>query len=140
MLRVEVLDAARADAQVVVTAKDGAFLSRFASGRAYYVVNHGVNVSDFRVPERPCQPDAVIFTGNFDHYPNTDAAHFFMSEIRPIILESIPDLTVWLVGANPPLSLLRYGRVRNVFVTGRVPDIRPHIQRAAVCVAPLISG
>ncbi len=140
MLRVEVLDAACADAQVVVTEKDGAFLSRFASGQTFHVVNHGINRAEFAIPDSPAQPRTLVFTGNFTHYPNLDAAHFFMREIHPVILKSVPDVSVWFVGANPPASLMQYRGENNVFVTGRVPDIRPYIQKATVCIAPLISG
>ncbi len=140
MLGVEALDANRADAQVVVTAKDGEFLSRFAAGQTYYVVNHGINREEFDLPDRAPQPSTLVFTGNFVHYPNVDAVHYFMREIRPLILCAVPELRLWLVGANPPCELQRYHDGRAVTVTGRVPDVRPYIQKAAVCIAPLISG
>lgn len=140
MLGVEALDAGRADAQIVVTAKDGEFLSRFVTGQTYYVVNHGINRDEFDVPEAVSQPNTLVFTGNFMHYPNVDAVQHFMDKIRPAILSSVPDLRVWLVGANPPREVRRYHDGHHVMVTGRVPDVRPYIQRATVCIAPLISG
>jgi|LSQX01.1.fsa_nt_gb glycosyltransferase involved in cell wall biosynthesis/polysaccharide pyruvyl transferase WcaK-like protein len=140
MLRVEILEAACADAQIVVTEKDGAFLSRFAAGRTFHVVNHGINRAEFNVPDSPPQQNTLVFTGNFTHYPNLDAVSFFMREIHPLILEAVPDATVMFVGANPPASVVRLHGKGNVIVTGRVPDIRPYIQKAAVCIAPLISG
>ena len=140
MLGVEVLDAARADMQIVVTDKDGQFLSRFCPGTPYYVVNHGINLDDFALPERPPEPATIVFTGNFTHYPNQDAVHFFMREIRPEILAAVPGLRVLLVGANPPADIKKYHDGRRIVVTGRVPDVRPFIQQAAVCIAPLISG
>lgn len=140
MLGVEVLDAARADMQITVTAKDGEFLSRFCPETPYYVVNHGINLDDFALPERMSDPTTIVFTGNFTHYPNQDAVHFFMREIRPTILAAVPELRVLLVGAHPPTDIRKYHDGRGIIVTGRVPDVRPFIQQAAVCVAPLISG
>ena len=140
MLRMECLESSCADAQAVVTAKDGAFLARFVSGKTFSVINHGINRAEFDIPERPAAPNTLVFTGNFTHYPNVDATHFFMKEVRPIILKSIPDLSVWLVGDNPPDSILAYRSENNVSVTGRVRDIRGYIQKASVCIAPLISG
>lgn len=139
-LQVEALDAGQVDAQLVVTAKDGKFLSRFVGGKSYYVVNHGINRDEFDLPEQPSDPNTLVFTGNFIHYPNVDAMHYFMREIRPIILKSIPDFHMWMVGIHPPAELKRYHDGQGVFVTGRVPDVRPYIQKATVCVAPLISG
>lgn len=140
MIKVETLDAARMDAQVVVTAKDGEFLARFVAGTSFFVINHGVNRAEFDVRDRAAEPNTLVFTGNFNHYPNVDAVHFFMRDIRPLILAAVPDLHVWLVGANPPDALKRYDDKHSVFVTGRVPDVRPYIQKASVCIAPLISG
>ena len=140
MIRLECLEASCADAQIVVTAKDGRFLSRFVSGQNFAIVNHGINRAEFDIPERPAARNTLVFTGNFTHYPNVDATHFFMKEIRPLILARVPDMTVWLVGANPPASILAYRDEKKVFVTGHVADIRSYIQKATVCIAPLISG
>jgi glycosyltransferase involved in cell wall biosynthesis/polysaccharide pyruvyl transferase WcaK-like protein len=140
MLKMEVLDVLGVDAQVVVTPKDGEFLSRFSSGQSYFVVNHGINRGEFDVADVPGQPRTLVFTGNFIHYPNVDAVHYFMREIRPGILAAVPDVRVMLVGAHPTAELLRYQDGERVIVTGRVPDIRPYIQKASVCIAPLISG
>lgn len=140
MLQIEVVDAARVDCQIVVTAKDGDFLSRFVAGHSYYVVNHGITRSEFEMPEHAAEPDTLVFTGNFSHYPNVDAVHFFMREIRPAILAAVPALHVWLVGAHPPAGLQHYHDGTSVFVTGYVPDVRPYIQKASLCIAPLVSG
>ncbi|MGD9612499.1 MAG: FkbM family methyltransferase [Kiritimatiellia bacterium] len=140
MLKTEILDVKQADAQIVVTAKDGEFLSRFASGQTFYVVNHGINRAEFDVPDQPAEPRSLVFTGNFIHYPNVDAVHWFMRDVRPRILAAVPDLRVWLVGAHPPADLQRYHDGAGVVVTGRVADVRPWIQKAAVCIAPLVSG
>lgn len=140
MLKVEILDAAKADAQVVVTAKDGAFLSRFAAGCDYYVVNHGIDRAEFTRMDRPPEPATLVFTGNFTHYPNVDAVHYFMRDIYPAIRAAVPGVRVWLVGANPPEAIRNYQCEGQVTVTGFVPDIRPYIQKASICIAPLISG
>ena len=44
------------------------------------------------------------------------------------------------MGAHPPAELQRYHDGAGVVVTGRVPDVRPYVQKAAVCIAPLVSG
>lgn len=140
MLKVEILEAEKADAQIVVTAKDGEFLSRFAAHQSFYVVNHGISHAEFNLPEKPSELQTLVFTGNFIHPPNVDAVHWFMREIRPRILSSAPGLRVWFVGAHPPTAVRRYHDGAGVFVTGWVPDIRSYIQKAAVCIAPLVSG
>ena len=52
----------------------------------------------------------------------------------------MPKARIYLIGANPPKKIRNLDNGKNVFVTGEVPDVRPYIQKAAVCIAPLISG
>jgi glycosyltransferase involved in cell wall biosynthesis len=140
MLGIEVLEAARADLQITVTARDAQFLSRFRPDENYAVVNHGIDTREFDLPDRPPEPATAVFTGNFVHEPNREAVHFFMREIAPQVAAAVPGLRVLIVGANPPREILRYHDGARVVVTGHVPDVRPYIQRAAVCIAPLVSG
>jgi glycosyltransferase involved in cell wall biosynthesis len=140
MLGVEILEAARADLQITVTARDGEFLMGFRPDATYFVVNHGINPDEFDLPDRAPEPATVVFTGNFMHYPNQEGVHFFMQGIKPLVSAAVPGLRVLFVGANPPADILRYPDGRNVIVTGSVPDVRPYIQRASVCIAPLVSG
>ena len=140
IVKIEALDANRADAQIVVTPKDGAFLSSFVSGKTFYVLNHGINIGDFSVPEKAPEPHTLAFIGNFKHTPNQDAVHFFIEKIWPKILKGIPDARFLIVGANPPKSFLSYHNGTQVVVTDYVPDVAPYVQKASVCVAPLISG
>ena len=139
-LQVEIVNAAKADSHIVVTRKDGEFLSRFTPNRLYLILNHGVNLDEFCLPEQSPEPHTLVFTGNFLHYPNEDAVRFFFDKIFGDLQARIPDVRVYLVGVNPSRRIWRYHDNRHVFVTGAVDDIRPYIQRATVCIAPLISG
>jgi len=139
-LQVEVVSAAKANAHIVVTRKDGEFLGRFTPERQYVVLNHGVSLDQFCLPDQAPENHALVFVGNFLHYPNEDAVRFFFGRIFGQIKDRVPDVKVYLVGANPTSRVKRYHDSRHVFVTGAVDDIRPYIQRAAVCIAPLISG
>lgn len=140
IMKVEAIDAGRADAQIVVTPKDGAFLSSFVPGKTYYVLNHGINLDDFNVPDAPPEPHTLVFVGNYRHPPNQDAVHFFMERIWPRIVGPVPDARFLIVGANPSQAILRYHDGDRIVVTGRVPEVAPFVQQAAVCIAPLVSG
>lgn len=140
VMRIEAIDAGRADAQIVVTPKDGAFLSSFVPGQTYYVLNHGINIEDFSVPDTTPEPHTLVFVGNYKHPPNQDAVHYFMEQIWPQIIGRVPDARFLIVGANPPDTIQRYHDGARVVVTGRVPAVTPYVQQAAVCIAPLVSG
>jgi glycosyltransferase involved in cell wall biosynthesis len=76
-----------------------------------------------------------------DWLPNEDAIVFFADEILPRIVARVPDVTLAVVGRNPSPRLRRHVEGRPAIrITGRVDDIRPHVERAAVYVVPLRIG
>lgn len=139
-LKVEVVDVAPLDGCITLTERDATFLARFNPAMCYYVVNHGVILDEFTLPERAPEPRSLLYIGNYQHYPNEDAVHFFFREMYSLVRQHVPDVRVYIVGANPTPDILAYHDGRNVFVTGAVADFRPAIQRAAVCIAPLVTG
>ena len=139
-LKVELVDAAQMNARVVVTQKDGEFLARFAPQETFLVLHHGVNFDEFCIPDQEPEDHLLVFVGNFLHYPNVDGAQFFFSKVFDLIQAQVPDVRVLLAGANPTPEIMAYQDDRHVFVTGTVDDIRPYIQKASVCIAPLITG
>ncbi|HEX8220661.1 MAG TPA: glycosyltransferase family 4 protein [Chloroflexia bacterium] len=82
---------------------------------------------------------AVVFVGGFAHLPNVDAALWLAREIMPLLWPDVPHAHLWLVGSNPPEELLALSG-EQITVTGRVPEIEPYLQRAAVVLAPLRQG
>jgi len=79
----------------------------------------------------------LVFVGNMDYWPNTDAAIWFHDQILPLVRREFPTVQFHIVGANPPQQLKSLARDPGVHVTGRVPDVRPYVRHADVSVAPL---
>lgn len=79
---------------------------------------------------------AIVFTGVMDYLPNIDAVGFFVREVLPSLLERRPGLKFYIVGMRPAAAVQALAG-DHVVVTGRVPDVRPYLQHAAVVVAPL---
>jgi len=80
-----------------------------------------------------------LFVGNYEYAPNVDAALRLAGDIYPQLQAQYPNLRLWLVGNAPPpeLQALASDSIR---VTGRVPDVRPYLARAAAFVCPLHLG
>ena len=78
-----------------------------------------------------------VFTGTMDYPPNVDAVVWFASEILPLIRASLPAAQFHVVGGNPNTQVLNLARIDGVFVSGRVPDVRPYIAHATASVAPM---
>jgi glycosyltransferase involved in cell wall biosynthesis len=139
-LRAELVDAAAADARIAVTTKDAEFFRRLQPHQQYTVLNHGLTFSDFSLPDAQPEPLTLVFAGNFAHYPNLDAMRWFFASVWPEIRRDLPEARVLLVGNRPPRAIRDLADGQQVVVTGGVPDVRPYIQKAVVCIAPLVSG
>jgi glycosyltransferase involved in cell wall biosynthesis len=75
-----------------------------------------------------------------DWYPNRDAVEFFVHEVLPGLERQVPNVQFVVAGRAPSADFRRRLERRNVTFTGTVPDMRPEIARAAVCVVPLRIG
>lgn len=90
----------------------------------------------FDAPYDTARPN-FVFTGTMDYKPNIDAVVWFAADILPAIRRGLPTAQFQIVGANPAVEVQRLARQDGVHVTGRVPDVRPHIAHATVAVAPM---
>ena len=102
---------------------------------------HGVDASFFAPdPSVEKLPNSLILTGNMSYGPNVDAATYFCNHILPEVRKQVPDVTLFIVGADPARDVVSLGRVPSVQVTGRVPDLRRFMNQALVAVAPIRIG
>lgn len=90
----------------------------------------------FPSPFRP-ESKAIVFTGAMDYFPNADAVAWFTREIFPHVLAQVPEAVFYVVGSKPGPEVRALALLPNVFVTGRVADVRPYLAHAQLAVAPL---
>jgi sugar transferase (PEP-CTERM/EpsH1 system associated) len=104
------------------------------------VIPNGVDLEYFQ-PSRPSGPGyipgRILFTGNMSYRPNVEAVRHFVADILPGIRREIPDAQLYIVGMDPSAAVRRLADGDRVVVTGRVDDVRPYFDAAAVAVAPL---
>lgn len=107
------------------------------------VIRNGVDVSyfdpaiDFPDPYPRKNEPVAVFVGAMDYRANVDAVLWFTKEVWPTIRAACPTANFWIVGARPVSAVRALDRQTGVFVTGRVPDVRPYLRFANVAVAPL---
>lgn len=82
--------------------------------------------------------DGLLFVGNLAHRPNSDAVHYFMREIYPLVEQHLPNVKLYIVGDNVT-DLSQYAS-ESVCLTGYVPDIDDYWQGCRVLVAPIRFG
>lgn len=78
-----------------------------------------------------------VFSGHMGYWPNVDAAIWFAKDILPLIRQTYPLASFTIAGAAPDERIKALGKLPGIFVTGRVPDMRPYILDADMIVAPM---
>lgn len=104
------------------------------------VVPNGIDCQSFtHLTPATAEPNLVM-TGNMSDGPNSDGADWFVRRIWPRIRSKISGASLELVGRDPSDQVKALSAHNGVSVTGPVPDVRPHLIRAAVSIAPLRFG
>ncbi len=84
------------------------------------------------------QPGTVLFTGNFTHAPNRDAAVWLVREIMPLVRTSYPGARLRIVGSSP--GKLRALAGEYVELVADAPSVTPYLETASVVLAPVRIG
>lgn len=99
---------------------------------------YGVDLDYFsHSDDVPRTPGMIVIIGNMGYAPNVDGVKYFCSEVFPLILVSIPDAHLWIVGARPSSSIKKLSKQKNINVTGYVKDIRMFLNSAMASVCPV---
>jgi glycosyltransferase involved in cell wall biosynthesis len=102
-----------------------------------------VNPFGLVLPPRPDPdrelPGTVLFVGNFAHPPNRDAAIWLAREIMPAVRSRSPEATLRIVGSAPPPEVRQLAGP-GVELVADAPSVEPHLEEAAVVLAPVRTG
>lgn len=138
--RFEVEQFAAADVVIAITERDREAVMTMAPGRPVHTIPAAVDLDAFafRAPEER-DSRSMVMLGDMRWPPNRDAALWFANEILPMVLRSVPDAVLHLIGGNPPVDRLPPASER-FRIEGRVADVRPFFEEAAVGLIPLRVG
>jgi len=87
----------------------------------------------------------LLFVGNLNYLPNVDALVYLRESLFPVLIETMPDVRITVVGRAPATDEARAAidRLRDApqfeFVFD-VPDTGPYYRRSAVAIAPIRLG
>lgn len=131
----------RMDATLVCSNDDANAFRRFCPEGNYVIAPNGVDTAYFSALEQPSvERGAIVFTGAMNYFPNEQAALFLCRSVLPILRNLRTKWRVYLVGSSPSRGVKALHNGQDVFVTGRVPDVRPYLNRAQVVIVPLLHG
>jgi len=130
---------AATDAVVTFSEEDRRVLVARAPGARVFRISPGVALPSQPFDPIGAEPPRVLFVGSFVHPPNVDGAIRLASDIFPQVSARHPGARLEIVGDAPPAAVRDLAGA-GVVVTGRVDDVRPYLDRAAVVAAPLRLG
>jgi glycosyltransferase involved in cell wall biosynthesis len=127
------------DHVVVLSENDERALHELALELPIRVIPNGVDTEYFTPTGHEPETPILIFVGNFSYAPNADAAMYLAREIFPGVKRQVPQARLLLVGSNPTDAMKKLAS-KSIEITGRVPDLRPYLERALIFVSPLRFG
>ena len=130
----------RFSAVVVLTEPEARFLSRYAPQVPVFCHPMGVDCDYFAPTPATAPEQSVVFVGNFRHSPNVNGALWLLEKVWPRIRARCSQVQLYIVGGHPTKEIEAHHGKNGVVVTGWVKDVRSHLARAAVVVAPLFQG
>ena len=130
----------RLAAVLVVAPRDASTARRVLPGVLVREIANGVDVEYFHPGGMPRLPYEIVFSGNMSFPPNIAACLWFADHVFPRIRRALPAAHWTIVGSQPHACIQQLASRPGISVTGWVPDIRPYLEQASVCVSPLISG
>jgi sugar transferase (PEP-CTERM/EpsH1 system associated) len=142
MLRFEARECRRFAHVIAVSPIDAEVIRREYAVTSVGHVPTGVDLEYFSTSRpRPQESRELVFIGSMDWMPNDDGIRWFASDVFGRIQERIPDARLLVVGRSPsPRMRALAARNSAIDVTGTVADVRPYLERAAICVVPLRVG
>lgn len=102
---------------------------------------NGVDTDYFQAAPPSGGPPCLLFAGTAGYPPNDDAVAWLVGEIFPLIRAAVPECRLLLVGRHAAVHWSRWlEQEPAIELASDVPDMRPWLRRATVCVVPLRSG
>ncbi|WP_262689864.1 glycosyltransferase [Kordiimonas aestuarii] len=81
----------------------------------------------------------IAFLGGYGHPPNIEAVQYFVTNVMPLVRESMPGVAFHIYGSNM-CDEVRALAADDVHVIGHVKDVAEVYAQHRVFVAPLLSG
>ena len=129
------------DKCTVVSDTDKEFLVKLCGGENFVTIPNGVDIDYFQMSKENILPNTLVWAGSMGGAYNRDAVIYFLERIWPDIQVVIPEVKVVFIGNSPPKILKKMALENpNIEYTGYVEDVRPHIAKSAIFIAPLRSG
>lgn len=139
-LELELDNCEKADRIIVISDSEKESLKEYyKNGNKAIAIGNIHQYIDNAAPVRFEDRKDLLFIGGFDHTPNVDAVNYLYEEIMPLLWKSLPEISITIIGSNPPPSILELNSEKFKIV-GYVKDVSPYFLNSRIFVAPLRYG
>lgn len=125
------------DALLLVSDAESDLFRSLVPDAPVHTISNGVDLEYFHPSHDEVRPNHCVFVGALDYLPNIDAVCWFAQEVWPEVTRKCPDATFSIVGRKPAPRVLALASIAGIEVVGQVADVRPHVHRSSVVIAPL---
>jgi GT2 family glycosyltransferase/glycosyltransferase involved in cell wall biosynthesis len=126
----------KVDLTTVVSSVELELLKKMGVQRAIHLpFSRKVRQSKVPFEER----SGILYVGGFQHNPNVDAVHYFVTEIMPLLRRSISTAKFHIVGSNMPKEIQDL-TCDDIVAHGYIEDLESFMDTMRVNVAPLRYG
>ncbi len=123
-----------ADSVLTVTKHEANYVETITE-KPCYVIPNGIDPEYFSQKKVVSDRKSLLFIGNFSYFPNVDAIHHFMTDIFPLLPDTVTLLVVGKGAEN--LGILKHQRVT---VLPFIEDIKDAYAQVDVFISPMRVG
>lgn len=124
---------------LVCSEKEALAAKRYLGISDVTIIPNGVDTNYFNPGALVTESGYLLFTGTMNYEPNIEGVKWFVAHVFPIVKKHIPHASFHVVGTNPSTEVLSLAS-DEIFIYGRVEDVRSFYHKADIVVVPLLSG
>jgi glycosyltransferase involved in cell wall biosynthesis len=130
----------KADICFPITDVDKYDAMKIAPYGKYVTASAGVYPEEWKVdPNIHRNPREIVLATVYSWIHNVDGVIWFLDNVFPRLIEIYPNVTLTLIGKNPPRVLQKY-QDKAINIIGYVPKVQPYLNKASLYIAPLFVG
>lgn len=130
----------QADICFPITDVDKMDAMKIAPNGNYVTASAGVYPEEWEIdPKIIRNPREIVIATVYSWVHNVDGVLWFIENVLPRLKEVYPDVSLTLIGKNPPSVLQKYSD-KGVNIMGYVHKVQPYLNKAALYIAPLFVG
>ena len=128
-----------ADVVISISDHDKKVFETLVPQSQHILIPMGQDIDFYKNYPRPVESydPEVVFYGSLSSPQNVLALCRLYRKIFPLIKEKVPRVRLLVLGASPPVEVVKWAQDGHTRITGFVDDVRPYLARASVMVLPM---